>query len=114
MSRKQLPQYLCIDEVYAFKSEKSRYICVLFDFQSQNIVDVLPSRRKQVLLDYFFNIPLSERKKVKVVSFDMWESYRIVSKIMFPDALCAVDHLCKILHKIIIMSSRNFTEKWIK
>ena len=62
MSRRQLPQYLCIDEVYAFKSEKSRYICVLLDFQSQNIVDVLPSRRKQVLLDYFFNIPLSERK----------------------------------------------------
>ena len=92
MSRRQLPQYLCIDEVYAFKSEKSRYICVLLDFQSQNIVDVLPSRRKQVLLDYFFNIPLSERKKVKVVSFDMWESYRTVSKIMFPDALCAVDH----------------------
>ena len=92
MSRRQLPQYLCIDEVYAFKSEKSRYICVLLDFQSQNIVDVLPSRRKQVLMDYFFNIPLSERKKVKVVSFDMWESYRVVSKIMFPDALCAVDH----------------------
>ena len=43
-------------------------------------------------MDYFFNIPLSERKKVKVVSFDMWESYRVVSKIMFPDALCAVDH----------------------
>ena len=86
MSRRQLPQYLCIDEVYAFKSEKNRYICVLLDFQSQNIVDVLPSRRKQVLVDYFFNIPLSERKKVKVVSFDMWESYRVVSKIMFPDA----------------------------
>ena len=57
------------------------------------LVDVLPSRRKQTLMDYFFSIPLEERKNVKIVSFDMWETYRIVSKIiMFPNAICATDH----------------------
>ena len=50
-------------------------------------------------MDYFFSIPLEERKKVKIVSFDMWETYRFVSKIMFPNATCATDHLCKVLHK---------------
>lgn len=92
ISRRTLPEYLLMDEVYAFKSASSKYVCVLVDFETQNIVDVLPSRRKQPLMDYFFAIPLEERKKVKIVSFDMWETYRIVSKIMFPDAICAVDH----------------------
>lgn len=92
ISRRSLPEYLLLDEVYAFKSVNSKYVCVLVDFATQNIVDVLPSRRKQPLMDYFFSIPLEERKKVKIVSFDMWETYRIVSKIMFPNAICAVDH----------------------
>lgn len=92
VSRRPLPEYLLLDEAYAFKSANSKYVCVLVDFETQNIVDVLPSRRKQTLMDYFFNIPLAERKKVKIVSFDMWETYRIVSKIMFPNAICAVDH----------------------
>lgn len=92
VSRRPLPEYLLLDEAYAFKSANSKYVCVLVDFETQNIVDVLPSRRKQTLMDYFFNIPLAERKKVKIVSFDMWETYRIISKIMFPNAICAVDH----------------------
>lgn len=92
ISRRPLPEYLLLDEVYAFKSAHSKYVCVLVDFETQNIVDVLPSRRKQPLMDYFFSIPLDERKKVKIVSFDMWETYRIVSKIMFPNAICATDH----------------------
>lgn len=92
ISRRTLPEYLLIDEVYAFKSAHSKYVCVLVDFETHNIVDVLPSRRKRPLMDYFFSIPLEERKKVKIVSFDMWETYRIVSKIMFPNAICATDH----------------------
>ena len=45
ISRRPLPEYLLIDEVYAFKSAHSKYVCVLVDFETQNIVDVLPSRR---------------------------------------------------------------------
>lgn len=90
--RRQLPEYVLIDEVYAFKSANSKYVCVLVDYETQNIIDVLPSRKKPVLIDYFMTIPLEERKKVKIISTDMWEVYRIVSKIMFPNAICAVDH----------------------
>ena len=38
------------------------------DYYDKKIVDVLPSRRKRYLVDYFYNIPLTERKKVKYVS----------------------------------------------
>jgi len=42
-------------------------------------------------VDYFYNIPLTERKKVKYVSFDMWCTYRDVAKLMFPNCVCIVD-----------------------
>ena len=48
------------DEVYAFKSEKSKYVCVLLDFKKQIPVDVLPNRKKEYLLNYFQKIPLEE------------------------------------------------------
>ena len=43
------------------------------------------------LVDYFHKIPLKERKKVKYVSFDMWKTYREVSRLMFPECICIVD-----------------------
>lgn len=92
ISRRQLPECLALDEVYAFKSHDSDYVCVIMDYLDKKIVDVLPSRRKYDLLNYFMLIPLEERKKVKYVSFDMWETYRIVVKHVFPDACCITDH----------------------
>ena len=89
--RRSLPECLCFDETYAFKSRDSDYVCVLLDYYDKKIVDVLPSRRRRYLVDYFYNIPLSERKKVKYVSFDMWCTYRDVAKLMFPNCVCIVD-----------------------
>lgn len=37
-------------------------------------------------------IPREEREKVKYVSFDMWNTYRIVAKHVFPNCTCIVDH----------------------
>lgn len=89
--RRKLPECISFDEAYAFKSTDSDYICVLLDYVDKKIIDVLPSRRKQYLIDYFYHIPLEERKKVKYVSFDMWHTYRIVSRAMFPNCICIVD-----------------------
>lgn len=91
IERRKLPECICFDETYAFKSHDSDYICVLLDYADNKIIDVLPSRRKRYLIDYFYNIPLEERKKVKYVSFDMWETYRSVAKLMFPNCLCILD-----------------------
>lgn len=89
--RRTLPEVLSIDECYAFHSDRSDYVCVLFDCISQNIVDLLPSRHKAKLIDYFHKIPRSERENVKLVSIDMWLSYREVTKLMLPNAKLAVD-----------------------
>ena len=77
----------------------SNYVCVIVDYLDKKIVDILPSRRKYDLLNYFMLIPPEERNKVKYVSFDMWETYRIITKHVFPSAICIIDHLCKTLHK---------------
>lgn len=89
--RRKLPECLCFDETYAFKSRDSDYVCVLLDYIDKKIVDVLPSRRKRYLSDYLYNIPLEERNMVKYVSFDMWKTYRDISKVMFPNCICIVD-----------------------
>lgn len=89
--RGTLPECICFDEVYAFKGDKSNYCCVLLDYASGNIIDLLPSRRKNDLSSYFFNIPLKERETVRYVSYDMWQTYRIIGKIYFPNSVGILD-----------------------
>lgn len=89
--RRTLPEVLSIDECYAFHSDRSDYVCVLYDCISQNIVDLLPSRHKSTLIDYFHKIPRSERENVKIISIDMWCTYREVAKLMFPNSRLGVD-----------------------
>ena len=89
--RRTLPECICFDETYAFKSDRSNYICVLVDYKDKKVIDILPTRRMQDLTDYFYNIPLEERKKVRYVSFVMWQTYRSVAKTMFPNCVTIVD-----------------------
>lgn len=89
--RRTLPECICFDETYAFKSDRSNYICVFVDYKDKKVIDILPTRRMQDLTDYFYNIPLEERKKVRYVSFDMWQTYRSVAKTMFPNCVTIVD-----------------------
>ena len=97
----KLPEIINFDEVYAFKSEKSKYVCVLLDFKKQIPVDVLPNRKKEYLLNYFQKIPLEERKKVKYACSDMYEVYRDVVHKVFPEAKHLLDyfHLSQDFHK---------------
>lgn len=90
--RKQLPKRINIDEVYAFKSKESKYVCVLLDYDTQTPIDILPSRRKEYLLNYFKKIPKEEREKVEICCFDMYPIYRDVFKEVFPNIVCTADH----------------------
>ena len=92
MERLPLPRYLCVDEVYSFKKEDSKYVCMFVNFETGDPIDVLPSRRKEVLLEYFMSIPQKERENVLLVGMDMWDTYRDVAKAVFPNSLCVADH----------------------
>lgn len=71
--RLPLPRVLSIDEVYVPTDESNKYLCVLMNFETMEIVDVLPSRKKADLINYLSATPRDERCNVEIVSADMWE-----------------------------------------
>jgi len=89
--RLQLGRTICMDEVFISKRRKSPYACVLYDFDSRQIIDVIPTRHKHYLQQYFLRIPVHEKDRVNVFIIDMWESYKDVLEKAFPKALIAVD-----------------------
>lgn len=92
MERLPMPEYMCIDESYSFKSENSNYVCMFIDFMTGAPIDILPSRREEELREYFSRIPLEERCRVRIVGMDMWKTYRRIVKEYFPRAYCSADH----------------------
>lgn len=94
------PTILCIDEVYAIKYKQRIYACVLADFNTNQIYDLLPTRKKYDLAKYFSAIPRETRNQVKYVSMDMWDTYRDVAKTYFRNAKICVDsfHVIKLVN----------------
>lgn len=92
VSRRKLPKFLSIDEVYAFKNNQSKYVCVLLDYKEKCPVEILPSRHSSVLSAFFSSIPIEEREQVKVFSSDMWDTYQSLAKTFLPNAIRTVDH----------------------
>lgn len=92
MKRKKLPEMINFDEVYAFRSDDSKYVCMLLDFKTHDPVDALPSRRYDYLHSYFMRIPKEERDNVRYVCSDMYDCYRSIARACFPNSVCIVDH----------------------
>ena len=95
-----LPTCLCIDEVYAIKYKQRIYACVLVDMQTSQIYDLLPTRKKADLSAYFSRISRDERCKVKYVCMDMFQLYKDVAEVYFPNAKLCVDsfHVVKLIN----------------
>lgn len=47
--RKILPKYILIDEVHAVDDPTSKYACVIMDYVTQDIIDILPTRKRTIL-----------------------------------------------------------------
>ena len=94
MPRLPLPEYMSIDENYAFfhKGENSKYIFVMLNFMTGDPIDILPSRRLDYLKNYYLKIPLEERKNVKMIATDMYAEYRTLIHDIFPDSIHSIDH----------------------
>ena len=109
-----LSTVICIDEVYAKRLTKHKYCCVLYAPQWKKIVDILPSRHKLNLIDYFARIPISEKDKVEYISMDLWDSYKEMAQLCFPKAkVCAdpfhiIKHLLECFRKIRIDVMKRF------
>lgn len=114
--RKPLPSIISIDEVYLNISKNEKYALVIMDWKTGEIIDILPSRRKEVTQEYFYRIPLEERKNVKLLVCDMYNSYINYTKEYFPNAKAIVDsfHVLQWLLKLIGNYIDNVKKRYLE
>lgn len=96
--RRYLPEAICIDEFYTSKKRQYKYACVFLDFLTKKVIYVYPSRRKNRLTSELTLISKNERLNVKYVIIDMWDTYRDLATIYFPNCKIAVDSFHVIKH----------------
>lgn len=99
MPRRNLPQYMCIDEKHFEGDTDGKYCVVLSDFFSGEIIDVLENRQMPYLDEYFNRISSKERDNVKVFISDMYDGYSTIKNKYFPKAMFVIDlfHVIKLL-----------------
>lgn len=95
---------------YAETSTVSKYLCY-------RLIDVIHDRKKYTLLNYYESIPKGERKRVRYFIMDMYETYRTVVHMRFPQAKIAADsfHVLKnyttVLDQVQLRIFRRFNKK---
>lgn len=100
-----LTEIICIDE-FCFRHNKvglGKYPSVITDPLSGQIIDIVESRWKSVLIDYFNRVKVNQRYGVKYFVSDMNETYRDLKKIFFKTAIHIADkfHVIKAFNDAI-------------
>lgn len=85
---KNLPKVISFDEFKADTLE-GKYAFILNDPIHKKVLDILPNRKKEYLIQYFQNT--ENRHSVEFVISDMYEPYLLVQQTMFPKAKFVVD-----------------------
>ncbi|RME58123.1 ISL3 family transposase, partial [Candidatus Parcubacteria bacterium] len=82
---RQTPRILGMDEVHIVNQPR----CVLVNLEMHTLFDMLASRKKDRLRDYFLS--LQDRDQVEWVVMDMWQPYQQVVEETIPDAKIVID-----------------------
>lgn len=98
-----LPVHLSMDEFRGIKGQL-HFICINGDGDHE-IVQILPDRFKNHIIEYFREFPQSVRDRVKTVSIDLNSYYKDIAKQMFPNAEIIVDRF-----HIVSMMIRSFNQ----
>ena len=98
-----MPQYLCIDEKHFEGDSDGKYVVVISDFFTGEVIDILENRQMPYLDKYFSNVSYKERMNVKVFISDMYDGYFSIRNKYFPNAVFVVDlfHVVKLLTNAI-------------
>ena len=83
-----LPEVISFDEV-ATRTNAGLYSFVLNDLIHKITLDILKTRKKEYLINYFSKV--KNRYSVKVVICDLYQPYYEVVKICFPNAIFVAD-----------------------
>lgn len=83
-----LPSVISFDEFKA-DTKRGKYAFIVNDVLHKEVLDILPTRKKDDLIQYFTYT--ENRSSVQYVVSDMYEPYLLVTTIMFPKAKYVVD-----------------------
>lgn len=112
--QKNLPRVISFDEFKA-DTKEGKYAFILNDPIHKKVLDILPNRKKEYLIQYFTHT--ENRHSVEFVISDMYEPYLLVQKVMFPKAKYIVDkfhyirYIMKALDDIRIRLQEEYGEK---
>lgn len=87
---KKLPSVLAIDE-FKGNTDNHRYQCILTNPASKQVLDILPDRSQQFLIDYFKKWDTNERKNVSYFVSDMWKQYTDFASAFFKKSTQIID-----------------------
>ena len=109
-----LPRVISFDEFKA-DTKEGKYAFILNDPMHKKVLDILPNRKKEYLMQYFTYC--NNRHSVEFVISDMYEPYLLVTQTMFPKAKYVVDrfhyttYIMDALDNIRIRLQKIFGEK---
>jgi transposase len=106
-TEKQFPQILGVDEISNKKGHK-QYLLVISDLQRNCVIEVLPDRLKNTLVNWLYTIPAWIRAEIKVVSMDLWKPYRLAIAEVLPHTEIVADryHVTKNLNDVLDKARR--------
>lgn len=111
----KIPEILSFDEKHINNSlTDNSYVFIILDFRKIQIYDIVFSRHKSKLENYFSKIPLSDRLQVKYITIDMWETYLDICKRYFKNAKIAIDsfHVMKMINNALDRIRINVMQKY--
>lgn len=113
IKRKSLREVISIDEFYFSRRSKNKYAFMIIGLNGE-ILDILKSRKKARLLDYFKYIPQVERDRVKYVTMDMNDIYKDVILRRFRNATICIDsfHVIKMMNDELERLRKKLTRKY--
>ena len=94
------PEALCVDEIYLGRNASKKYVAVLLNFETNEIVDIIFGRSKDALHSYFQKFTKQALDNVKYLSADMYEGYRFLTRHYFKKAKLCSDsfHIIQIIN----------------
>lgn len=115
IKRKSLREVISVDEFYFSRRSRNKYAFMILGLNGE-ILDILKSRKKAKLLDYFKYIPQVERARVEYVTMDMNDNYKDVINRRFKNATICIDsfHVIKMMNDEMEKLRKKVTKRYEK
>lgn len=103
---KFLPTHLGIDEFKSTKQSLGNMSVILVDLQKHEIVDILEDRRTDHLLSFFQMFPMEQRRKVQIITTDLYDPYLRILPKLFPNAQIILDkfHIVQLISRAFLQA----------